>query len=166
MIGALPNLTLARSNHLLLPVTFWGLFAATVLVEFSKQTTPAFLSAIAISVFVLWSSAFGSAVLQPEHSQANLVWICEHTKWVYGKYAHATIPDSRRSLVKEQLSGYGINSMDDFQTRWPVLVEEAKLKGRYGANEDGLPFIPRLAFISFPYGTMSCVEKIRQIPAP
>lgn len=38
LISALPGLTLPRTNLLLFAVTFWGLFLATVLVEFARRS--------------------------------------------------------------------------------------------------------------------------------
>ncbi len=159
-IGALPGLTLARTNLLLIATTFWGLCLSSVLMNLSKRSTWSWLCAVAIAVFVLWSSATGSAALQTERNPASLEWICGETSWIYGPYSHVTIPEPRHSLAAQRLYQFGISSAGDLYGKLPDLIDEALTHHRYAPNDEGRPFIPRFAFIVYPgWSEWSCVTQ-------
>jgi len=147
VIGALPGLTYPRLNLLLLPITFWGLFTATVLGGLAARSSLGCLGAAALSVVLLSLSAFGSISLQREYVPANLDWICEHTDWIYGDRSGASIPQPRRELVTAQLNQYGIYSLSGLRNQLPQLVADAQNGGRFGPDAGSGPFVPRWKFL-------------------
>ncbi len=163
LIAALPVLMTARANLLLLPVTFWGFLAATVLAEFWRQalTVGWRVCTIGMIVFALAAPAYGSIVFQQEQRLSSLIWVCGHVELTYGDAAGATIPETRREAAREPLNRYGIYSLSDYETEWPKLIREAKNAGRYGVNQQGLPFIPRFDFLPIYPGQWHCAADLK-----
>ncbi|MBX3054685.1 MAG: hypothetical protein KF753_24655 [Caldilineaceae bacterium] len=158
--AALPGLTLARNNLLLFPTIFFGFYVATTLVAISKKSATGYICAVVIAFFALSASAYGSSLIQREQTTSNLDYICNSAEWIYGKFAHATIPEERRGSITKQLSELHINSMNDIDMQLPILVEQAELNNRYAPSTDGLPFIPRFRFIISPnWKPWSCVGR-------
>ena len=146
VIGAMPGLTFARTNLLLLAVTFWGFLLALTLIEFSKHSVPSTYIALAISVFVMWSSGHGSTTIAQANAPGSVDRIQGNTTWIYGELAHATIPDIRRAHLKQELGNYGVYSLDDFDAVISDLIEDARSNRRYDPDGDGSAFIPRFRF--------------------
>ncbi len=151
LIATSPLLVMARANLLLLPVTFWGFLAATVLADFWRRSTTATLRAFALGmiIFALAASAYGSIVFESEQRENNLTWVCATTESIYGSVAAIgpTIPEARRVQVTQQLNQLRIFSLSDYNTQWPMLIERAMHRGRFGLSPGDLPFIPRFDFI-------------------
>jgi hypothetical protein len=159
-IAALPGLTLARINLLLLPTIFFSFAVATVLLSFSRCSVFAYLCAIAIAFFALGAAASGSYLLQRERVPANIDYLCGSPEWLYGKFAHATIPTERREEVKRHLEAVGIYSLADRDRVIPLLIADAKKHGRYAPKMDGSPFIPKFRFLISPaWRLWSCVGR-------
>ncbi|HRJ43462.1 MAG TPA: hypothetical protein PL105_16365, partial [Caldilineaceae bacterium] len=158
--AAFPGLTLARNNLLLLSTIFFGFYVATTLVAISKKSATGYICAVVIAFFALSASAYGSSLIQREQTTSNLDYICNSAEWVFGKFAHATIPGARRATTLNQLSQHNIHSMNDLNIEFPQLVEQAKHNDRYGPSSDGALFIPQFRFIISPdWRPWSCVGR-------
>jgi hypothetical protein len=159
ILAALPGLTLARINLLLLPTIFAGFAIATLLFSFSKRSALAYLCAISIAFFALGASAAGSYLIQRERVPTNIDYLCGAPEWLYGKFAHATIPSERREEIKRHLEAVGIYSLADRDRVIPVLVAEARENGRYSPRSSGL-FVPKFRFLISPeWRLWSCVGR-------
>lgn len=149
ILGALPGLTVARVNLLLLPTIFAGFAIATLLFSFSKRSALAYLCAIGIAFFALGASAVGSYLIQRERVPSNIDYLHNASEWLYGKFAHATIPSDRKEEIKRHLEAVGIRSLADRDRVIPLLIGEARENGRYSPRS-GAPFIPKFRFLISP----------------
>ena len=160
VIASMPGLTLSRTNLLLLPTIFFGYAVATVLLTFSKRSITAYVISVGIALFALTASVFGSYVLQRERVSSSIDYLCGITEWLYGTYAHATIPEDRLDEVRSNLARVGIHSLADRDRVIPALIAEAKSNRRYTPSAEGNAFIPRLRFLVSPnWRAWSCVGR-------
>jgi hypothetical protein len=162
-VSALPLMVTARANLLLLPVTFWGLLVATALAGFLHQslTLAPRTCAVALTVLAVAAPAYASFLFQQEQQPGNLAWVCGNEEFIYGDWSHATIPEVRRESVQTELSAYGISSSQHFETLWRGLIRQARGKGRIGANQQGLTFIPRFDFMPLYAQEWNCIRLLK-----
>ncbi len=149
LIGTLPAMVFARANLLLLPVAFWGVLVAGVLVEMWRSWSRPILRSLAAGmiIFGLAAPALASFAFERELRPNNLNWMCRNANLLYGVMGDATIAPSVRAAVQADLSTYGIDNLTDFEGRFPTLERKAEADGRYGFNAQGLPYIPRFEFL-------------------
>jgi hypothetical protein len=142
-------LVLARANLLLLPVAFWGLLVASVLVEAWSNSGRPWLRVpvVGLTLIALAAPAYVTFAFQRELRANNINWECRNAALLYGVMGNATIAPDMRQSVQADLSVYGISDLATFKSRLPALERKAEVDGRYGFNAQGLPFIPRFQFL-------------------
>ncbi len=150
LIAAAPGFTFARSNLLLLPITFFSFFIATVLSEFTRKSFSRLAAVLIISfLFISAGAKLTSEVLEEQRSP-NLDWINIWTEWVYGKYSFTTIPEPRLKIMKTQLNSLGIYSVEDRDRKLPLFIREAVQK-RWFAEKEAPYFIPKFRRLIDPH---------------
>jgi hypothetical protein len=98
---------------------------------------------VAIAAAVLWWSASKNMLEQENGHPLSLTYLQSAADFEFGEFKDATVPKIRREHVRRELAALGLREQSDID----ALQARTEERGTDRPNEEGLPFIPRSAFI-------------------
>jgi len=142
------GLVLARVNLLFFPISFFGLFLAVVIGEFSRNSRSASVySLVFLVVLLVWSARLN--LIQQESVHPLSIQYLEHNgEYIWGTFPRLTIPEKRRERMIQYYEVFGIHSADEFSSALPTLREQADMNGRDRPDKEGNLFIPRIDILA------------------
>ncbi|GEM_PF-3586573 len=147
VITASPGMAVARPNLLLVPISFFSLYLATVAGEFGRCSRAAgVVSSVLVAATLVAATARNLEAQLCLHPQSS-IFIDGTGQILWGDFANLGIPPARRDLLEAHLAQLGIHSAEDYSEVLPILVEEAERADRRRPDSGQDLFVPWISFM-------------------
>lgn len=157
-LACLIGLNNDRVNLLLMPITFFSFWVASIWASQILTSRLIRMSASAAAILVVAGSFYTSTIAMEAFHPASSTAVYWDSEFIYGRFAKkATIPAERWTSIREQLNALGIDSADDIPGTYEMaltdpnqtnvfsqLVRAALASSRRRAAGNGTLFVPRL----------------------
>jgi len=142
-ITASSGVVLARANTVFIPISFFGLYLATVLCEFAGRRLVKVVPCALLAAALLWWSASKNMLEQENGHPLSPSYLQSAVDFEWGDFKEATIPQVRRDSIQRQLAALGIRKLRDFKE----FRKRVRDSGVDRPNDAGKPFVPRSEFV-------------------
>ena len=140
VLMALPGLIYPRTNVLMVPITCFGFALALSAGGVLRFSRPAGIAIVAGLAVMAVASVSDSQQMQLENHPENLDYLLKNEEYLWGIYADARVPASRRIALEAHFQRYGLTSHLDFVADFPKLAEEVSSARRTTPSADGSLF--------------------------
>ncbi|MDZ4770706.1 MAG: hypothetical protein SGJ24_16390 [Chloroflexota bacterium] len=126
VLTAASGLVIARANTLFVPISFFSLFVAVVLIGAARRSRPAVILSTVLLTGFLITSALQHRATQRSLSANSSQYVIENARYLWGIWSPALpyIPEARVDVLRDQLAAYGIFTKADYDSQLPRLIAE------------------------------------------